>query len=197
MNAFLKKLFVLGIAAGAALALASTKDSAQKQVLPTCQINESKATNGSFPDALQNTDQIADQITDLCSAVNKPERYLEYFHCSPNLETHQDVVIHYIFQETYSDKENSEGIKLARLFKAQGKSNQSVRELIAIEQIDAQLDSMSPDSNSDLMFASHANNLVFSLQVTSSNGELLKGKITNTATRDITEVTCLDISLEK
>ena len=171
-----KNFLVLGFALGAALA--APTQLAYAQVLATCQVKD-----------ISNS-----KIADLCASVNKPARYLEYFHCSPNEESVNDQVTHYIFQESYTGKENDEGLKLAGLFKGQGKYNQIVSDLNAIEQIDEQVDSL---SSTDVKFASHRNNLVFDLVITSNDGELLKGKISNTSTHEVTEVTCLDISLEK
>jgi hypothetical protein len=176
MNYLMKTILVLGLAASAALAAPTEQASAE--VLATCQLKD-----------ISNA-----KIADLCAAISKPERYLEYFHCSPNKESGNDQVTHYIFQETYADKENYEGPKLAALFQGQGKYNQSVKGLKDIKQIDPQVDAL---SSSDVKFASHSNNLVFDLLISSNDGELLKGRITNTATKTVTEMTCLDISLEK
>lgn len=176
MNYLMNHILVLGLAAGAALA--TPTELASAEVLATCQLKD-----------ISNA-----KIADLCASIGNPARDLEYFHCSPNKDSGDIQVNHFIFQETYTDKENYEGLKLTGLFKGQGKYNQTVKNLKAIEQIDEQLDAL---SFSDVKFASHPNRLVFELLIESSNGELLKGKITDTATRTVTEVTCLDISMEK
>lgn len=172
MNSLLNNLLVLLLAVGSALASPSKLASAE--VAATCQLKDI-----SHP-----------MIADLCASVGQPGRYMEFFRCSTMAVT-KDSVAHYIFQETYQDKENLSGIKLTGLFKGMGSSTQTTRELIDLVQIDDQVDSL---SSIDLAFASHRNNLVFDLMIVQD--DFLQGKITDTSAQTVTEVTCIDISTE-
>lgn len=173
MDYFLNNFLILILTVGSAVA--SPTKLASAEVSATCQLKD-----------ISNP-----KIADLCASIGNPARYMEYFHCAPTTES-KDPVAHYIFQETYEDKENFSGTKLAGLFKGMGPSQQTARNLIDIVQIDDQVDAL---STLDLAFASHRNNLVFDLQIVQD--DYLVGKITDTSTKTVTEVTCLDISLEK
>ena len=175
MDHFLNNFFILLLAVGSAMA--SPSQLASAEVSATCQLKD-----------ISNK-----KIADLCASIGNPARNLEYFHCTPKAES-KDSVAHYIYQETYSDKENLSDVKLAGLFKGMGPSTKTARDLTDIVQIDEKVDAL---SSLDIKFASHPNSLVFDLVIISNDGELQEGKITNTVTREVTEVTCLDISLEK
>ena len=69
------------------------------------------------------------KIAALCAAIGNEKRRLEYLHCWPSKANKNEIVTHYIFQKTYTDRENYDGEALGSLFSGTGKTEDSTREL--------------------------------------------------------------------
>jgi hypothetical protein len=176
MQYLLNKLLIISFAFG--IAMSSPIQLASADTVATCQSKE-----------IANA-----KIAALCAAISNDERSLEYLHCWPSKANKDQSVTHYIFQKTYSDRENFEGEALGSLFSGTGKAQSTTRELKNVEIIDGLLE---PLSSLDLAFIAKTAHLYFDLMIIATDGDALEGTVTDTVTNLKTEISCLDISLEK